>query len=297
MGDNTASLEARLGYHFRNGPLLREALTHPSIAHTKQARGGRKAKAAIPAEAVVKERGRDRDKAKDQDGLIRTGFHFQRLEHLGDAVVQLAISEKLFELFPHDDEGLLTKLRTRAVQTATMARLARQLELGSHLILGRGEDSSGGRDRDKILADALEAVIGAVHLDSGYPVSRQLVLRLWTNELAALREAPVEQNPKGQLQELLQNHGGETPSYRILATEGPSHARTFEVAVAWNGMDLAQGSGRSKQEAEILAARKALELPHLAELIAQWKGSQACEQPWEQDSKNSANVRNNEFHI
>ena len=276
MGDHTASLEARLGYTFRQQSLLKEALTHPSIAHNKQ---------------------KKRDATESTDGeAVRSGFHFQRLEHLGDAVVQLAISETLFEQFPKDDEGLLTKLRTRAVQTGTMARLARQLELGPHLVLGRGEESSGGRDRDKILADALEAIIGAVHLDSNYDVSRQLVLRLWASELAALRAAPVEQNPKGQLQELLQNHGGETPSYRIISSDGPSHARTFLVQVAWNGTDLATGSGRSKQEAEIAAAQRALSLPDLQQIIAQKTHSQPCEQPCEDHSSNSATVRTDAFH-
>jgi ribonuclease-3 len=279
MGDNTASLEARLGYKFQQRALLREALTHPSIAHNKQ----RVKKGAQP------------DNEPDKDA--RTGFHFQRLEHLGDAVVQLAVSEALFEQFPREAEGLLTKLRTRAVQTGTMARLARELELGKHLILGRGEDSSGGRDRDKILADALEAIIGAVHQDAGYEKSRPLVLRLWAAELAALLAAPVEQNPKGQLQELLQNHGGETPAYRIVATEGPSHARTFEVAVVWAGRELAHGSGRSKQEAEISAAQKALVHPTLNEWIAENAASQSCEQPCEDHSNNSTTVRTGEFHI
>lgn len=283
MGDQTAILEARLGYTFQQSSLLREALTHPSIAHNKQ-RGG--AKKSIPAE-----NGRNKDKDAN------TGFHFQRLEHLGDAVVQLAISEALFEQFPSVDEGLLTKLRTRAVQTGTMARLARHLDLGPHLILGRGEDSSGGRDRDKILADAMEAIIGAVHMDADFERSRQLVLRLWADELAALREAPVEQNPKGQLQELLQNHGGETPVYRIVSSDGPSHARTFEVAVTWNHEELARGSGRSKQEAEIAAAKKALEMPSLPSLIAAQAPPADCEQTWGKDSNNSTNVRKADFHI
>jgi ribonuclease-3 len=279
MGDNTASLEARLGYKFQRRSLLREALTHPSIAHNKQ----RVKKNAPPT--------------VDGDKDAQTGFHFQRLEHLGDAVVQLAVSEVLFEQFPKESEGLLTKLRTRAVQTGTMARLARQLELGQHLILGRGEDSSGGRDRDKILADALEAIIGAVHQDSGFDQSRPLVLRLWAAEIAALREAPVEQNPKGQLQELLQNHGGETPTYRIVTTEGPSHARTFEVAVTWAGRELAHGSGRSKQEAEVAAAQKALQNPSLSEWIAENAASHPGEQPWEDPSNNPPTLRTGEFHI
>ena len=228
------SLEARIGYEFKEQNLLTTALTHPSVSHERKTSG------------------------KD----------YQRLEFLGDAVVDLVISESLYLLFPEDDEGLLSKLWTRAVKTETMARIARNIGLGADLLLGRGEESIGGRQRDSTLADTLEAVIGAVHLDGGVAASHALVSKLWKEELAALKLAPVDVNPKGQLQEMLQiPPWGETPSYRIAGTAGPDHHRHFEAIVSWKGHDLAKGSGRSKQDAQVDAARQALNLTNLSSII------------------------------
>lgn len=228
------SLEVRLGHEFRKRSLLVMALTHPSVAHERRT----------------------------------AGKGYQRLEFLGDAVVDLVISEALYHLFPDDDEGLLSKLWTRAVKAETMARIARQLQLGADIILGRGEVAASGRNRDSTLADTLEAVIGAVHLDGGIEASRPLVMRLWQDELECLRRAPVDFNPKGQLQEMLQvQPWGETPSYRITASEGPEHERIYKAVVVWKGADLAEGSGRSKQEAQVSAARQTLILPSLPSII------------------------------
>lgn len=228
------SLEARLGYEFKERHLLATALTHPSVSHERKA----------------------------------SGKAYQRLEFLGDAVVDLVISETLYHLFPEDDEGLLSKLWTRAVKTETMARIARKLDLGSYLQLGRGEEGIGGRQRDSTLADTLEAVIGAVHLDGGLDSSQAMVSRLWKEELEMLRLAPVDMNPKGQLQEMLQiPPWGETPTYRIASAGGPDHRRHFEAIVSWKGHDLATGTGRSKQDAQVDAARQALNLPSLSLII------------------------------
>lgn len=228
------SLEVRLGHEFKKRSLLSMALTHPSVSHERKT----------------------------------SGVGYQRLEFLGDAVVDLVISETLYELFPNDDEGLLSKLWTRAVKTETMARIARNLGLGADILLGRGDETGGGRERDGTLADTLEAVIGAVHLDGGIIASQALVARLWKEELESLRLAPVDMNPKGQLQEMLQvPPWGETPTYRITSTEGPDHKRLFEAVVTWKGRDLATGSGRSKQEAQVDAARQALQLPDLSIII------------------------------
>jgi ribonuclease-3 len=228
------TLEARLGYEFKTRGLLHTALTLPSIANERKI----------------------------------SGKAYQRLEFLGDGVVDLVISERLYHLFPEDDEGVLSKMWTRAVKTETMAQIARRLGLGADLQLSRGDESSGGRDRDSTLADALEALIGAVHLDGGIEASRPLIERLWETELASLRMTPDEQNPKGQLQEMLQvPPWGETPTYRITSTDGPDHQRIFEAVVVWKGMELGVGSGRGKQEAQTSAARRALQRPDLLEII------------------------------
>ncbi len=228
------SLEARLGHVFHDRALLLTALTLPSVANERKL----------------------------------SGKGYQRLEFLGDGVVDLVVSELLYHLFPDDDEGVLSKLWTRAVKTETMARIARGLGLGSDLVLSRGDEASGGRDRDSTLADALEAVIGAVHLDGGLDASRPLIERLWNEELACLRRAPDEQNPKGQLQEMLQvPPWGETPTYRITSANGPDHLPVFEAVVLWKGLELGMGSGRGKQEAQIAAARHALDRPDLRQII------------------------------
>jgi ribonuclease-3 len=228
-------LEARLGYEFKSRRFLDTALTLPSVAHERKI----------------------------------SGKGYQRLEFLGDGVVDLVISEQLFHLFPDQDEGMLSKLWTRAVKTETMAAIARKLGLGADLVLSRGDEAAGGRNRDSTLADALEALIGAVHLDGGIEASGSLIKRLWEDVLASLQLAPdEEQNPKGQLQELLQvPPWGETPTYRSTASSGPDHLRHFEAVVIWKGRELGSGSGRGKQEAQIAAARHALDRTDLQEII------------------------------
>ena len=239
------SLEARIGYTFKNVRLLHSALTHPGLG--------------------VRQR--------------EIGRTYQRLEFLGDAVVDLVISEELYHIFPEADEGLLSKLWTRAVQSSTMARIAQQWQFDRHLQLSGADERKGHRKREGTLADTLEAVIGAVHLDGGFPAAQQVILRLWLDELQALKRSPVELNPKGQLQELLQ--GGlksETPLYRIVGENGPDHERRFEAVVCWKGRDLAAGRGFSKQQAEIAAAQAALNLPQLAFIIAEERAKDAaCE--------------------
>lgn len=232
------SLESRIAYQFKQPELLQEALTHPSL----------------PYESKNPQR------------------HNQRLEYLGDAVLQLVLSEAIYHQFPLDDEGLLTKLRTRLVQTRTLAHIARHLCLGRDLLLGKGEESNGGRARESTLADVMEAVIGAVYLDGGIEAVRPFVLQHWSHDLAALQHSPVELNPKGQLQELLQGEGGNTPTYRIIAAEGPDHQKVFEAVVVWQDRDLAAGTGRSKKEAQTAAAQAALALPELVALAAKVNG-------------------------
>ncbi|MGI9113782.1 MAG: ribonuclease III [Chthoniobacterales bacterium] len=219
------SLEERLGYTFREAALLEQALTHPSVAHEKQ----------------------------------RYHIDNQRLEFLGDAVLQLVITEYLYAKFPKEPEGPLTKLRARLVSRDALKAQAQALDLGQHLIMGRGEEASGGRTRSSSLADAFEALIGAIYLDSDFGRTREFVLREMKTTLADVMKEPVDVNPKGQLQELLQGISMRGPVYDLISATGPEHAKTFVVEAHWEGQTLGRGTGQSKQAAEIAAALDALE--------------------------------------
>ena len=227
------SIETRIQYQFANPALLTEALTHASIRYESR------------AEVIDN----------------------QRLEFLGDAVLQLVLSEVLFRQFPDSDEGVLTKLRTRLVSTKALCTMARQLQLGTFLILGKAEESNGGRERESALADALEAVIGAVYLDGGLTSAQHFVLHLMDEELKALIKQPDDVNPKGELQELLQGLSSEAPTYEILASSGPDHKKQFDAAVLWRGKQIGHGRGLRKKDAEADAARDALVNPELANLL------------------------------
>ena len=214
----------RLAYQFRDENLLRLALTHPSVAH---------------------ESGREME-------------HNQRLEFLGDSVLGLVLSRQLYEKFPDADEGLLTKSRAKLVNATSLAEHARRLNLGAHLILSRGEEISGGRDRASALADAFEALLGAIFLDGGFDAAREFILREFQNEISELTLPGGIENPKGELQELLQAKSSNAPQYQLIAAEGPDHDRQFICAVFHDGVELARGSGKSKKAAESDAALAAL---------------------------------------
>lgn len=218
-------LEQRLDYQFRDQALLRQALTHPSLGHEKQ----------------------------------RYHDDNQRLEFLGDAVLQLVITEYLYAHFPREKEGRLTKLRARLVSRDALTAHAQSLDLGRHLLMGRGEETSGGRERASTLADAFEAIVGAIYLDSAFVTAREFVLRQMRGALENVREAPVDINPKGHLQEILQSIATRGPTYEVLSATGPEHAKTFLVEARWEGLVLGRGTGLSKQAAEIEAANNALE--------------------------------------
>jgi ribonuclease-3 len=217
-------LEQRLKYKFRNPLLLAEALTHPSLGHETQ----------------------------------RHHFDNQRLEFLGDAVLQLIFTEWLFDHFPKFSEGQLTKMRSRLVSRDGLKMHAERLDLGQHLMMGRGEEASGGRERISALADAYEALIGAIYLDSDYVTVRRIVLTEAREDLEALDVDPPDANPKGRLQEILQAISPVSPSYPIIAAEGPEHQKKFVARVTWNGLELGEGRGRSKKDAETAAAKDAL---------------------------------------
>jgi ribonuclease-3 len=218
-------LEERIGHKFRNPLLLAEALTHPSLGHETQ----------------------------------RHHFNNQRLEFLGDAILQVVITEHLFHHFSAEAEGQLTKLRSRLVSRETLKAHAAALDLGQYLMMGRGEEASGGRDRTSTLADAYEALIGAIYLDSDLETAKKFILAQAHADLEQLAEEPVDINPKGHLQELLQGISPHSPVYESVSESGPEHDKTFVVQCVWEGMVLGQGRGRSKKQAETAAAAEAME--------------------------------------
>ena len=219
-------LEQRLKYKFRNALLLAEALTHPSLGHETQ----------------------------------RHHFDNQRLEFLGDAVLQLIFTEYFFDQFPNLGEGYLTKIRARIVSRDGLRVLAERLGIGRYLMMGRGEESNGGRERASTLSDAFEALIGAMYLDSDFVTVRRVVLSEARELLDDLEIDPADSNPKGRLQELLQAISPVSPTYQIIHQSGPEHQKTFIAKVIWEDRELGSGDGRSKKEAETAAARTALEL-------------------------------------
>ncbi len=227
------SLESRIQYVFRQPSLLEEALSHPSLRYEKRKN--------IPDN--------------------------QRLEFLGDAVLQLVLSDAVYHRLPNADEGLMTKLRTRIVSTRPLAKLARQMQLADYIKMGRGEEANKGRERESIQADALEALIGALYLDGGLEAARGFVLRLADSELKVILATPVEINPKGELQELLQSLGTTAPSYHIVDTQGPDHEKQYAAAVVWNDRELGRGTGASKKDAQIQAAAAALAGTPLSTLL------------------------------
>ena len=226
MGSSLEEFQRQLGHQFLNPQVLRQALTHASYGHEK------------------------RQQVPDN----------QRLEFLGDAVLQLVVTEELFRRFPHLPEGRLTVMRAQLVNRHHLQEIAQRLGLGEHLILGRGEENSQGRNRGSILADAVEAVLGAVFAESGWLEVREIILRILEPPLIALslESTAWASNPKGSLQEKLQAEGDDPPLYRCVSETGPAHARVYEVVVEWQGKELGRGQGPSKKEAEIRAAEVAL---------------------------------------
>jgi len=203
---------------------LEQALTHPSFAN-EQKRGPR--------------------------------LDYQRLEFLGDAVIQLCVSEALMRAFPEAREGELSLLRSSVVSTEALAAFAKSVELGELLSLGRGADAAGERTQPNVLADVIEAVVGAVYLDRGLEAARSIALRVMSQGLEAKANLP-QRDPKSELQERVQAAGGASPKYRVVAAEGPDHVREFEVEVEALGRAMGRGRGRSKKAAEQEAARVAL---------------------------------------
>jgi ribonuclease-3 len=182
----------------------------------------------------------------------------ERLEFLGDAVLGLIVADDLFAAYPDQDEGKLTELRTHLVRRDTLARAGRQLGLGQDLLLGRGEEAGGGRDRPTNLAHVYEAVVGAIFLDGGLQAARRFVRSSLGEDFKSISERALI-DPKSRLQEISQSRYQTTPIYRLVEAEGPDHARQFTVEVTVDGQALGKGSGPSKQQAEKEAAQEALQ--------------------------------------
>ena len=216
-------LDRALGVEFRDADLARVALTHRSYAFER--------------------------------GLEETN---ERLEFLGDAVLGLVVTDLAFRRFPELSEGELAKLRAATVNMATLAEVARELELGDLLLLGKGEEMSGGRNKSSILADSLEAVLGAVYIDRGLEAISSLIERLFYPRIEAYARGEGGRDYKTSLQEMASQDLGSLPEYRI-AESGPDHQKEFTAKVFLDGKQWGQGRGRSKKEAEQHAAREAFD--------------------------------------
>ena len=187
----------------------------------------------------------------------------ERLEYLGDAILDFLIAESLYLRFPHAAEGVLTRMRASMVKRETLAGLGRDLQLGEWIRLGSGEKRSGGWRRDSILANTLEALIGAVYLDGGMDQCRGVVLQIFKDLLDAISPADPGKDPKTTLQEFVQANKQPLPDYRVIAEEGEAHARVFRVECVVAGLQApVTAEGRSRRNAEQAAARKALDLLH-----------------------------------
>ena len=219
--DRTASikaLESVLGFSFKDPSLLRLALVHSSYCNEH---------GLDPAES------------------------YERLEFLGDAVLELAVSTELYSRFPNADEGQLTKTRSSLVRRVTLAQVARRIGLGDYLLVGKGVETTNGHQQDSVLSAAFEALVAAVYIDQGNEFARQFILRMIDVELAQaeLADGPPE-NPKSLLQELVQGQGLDPPEYHLVSSEGPDHGPLFTMEVLVDGQVVGTGAGGKKSDAE-----------------------------------------------
>ena len=222
MPEDIEKLKKSLGIVFQTPALLKEALTHRSYAVES-----------------------------------KLAYDNQRLEFLGDAVLEIILTEYLYKLYPEADEGVMTKMRSALAQQEAIAKLARSLHLGSYMYIGRGEAASGGADRDSTLCDLFEAVLGACYLDQGMEFARQFVLELVKNEFPAPHRMLPGLNPKGSLQEFTQHKFGCPPHYQVLNISGPEHNPCYEVEASASDRK-AVGHGGSRRQAEVAAAAELL---------------------------------------
>jgi ribonuclease-3 len=217
------NLQQRIAYRFRDPGLLERSLTHKSYANENK----------VP-------------------------YHNERMEFLGDAVLNLAVSEYLMKTCPASTEGDLSRLRATIVSEPALAGIARELDLGAYLLLGRGEEQTGGRDKDSLLGDCLEAVIGSLYLDGGKEASDAFILRFFHETIKKSCTAGGSFDYKTRLQEICQERLKLLPDYRVVSESGPDHQKQFEVEVWIKGRLNGRGIGKSKKEAEQRAAKEAL---------------------------------------
>ncbi|MBW1709153.1 MAG: ribonuclease III [Deltaproteobacteria bacterium] len=230
--DLLAQLEGRLGYTFTDRSFLLIALRHRSYIHE------------------VRSDVKEGEPVEDN----------QRFEFLGDAVLSLCISTLLYETFPKDKEGELSKMRAGLVNESQLANIARSIGVAPCLALGRGEEATGGRDKSSILADAFEAILAAIYLDGGFTAAINVVEHLLGDLIVKSSTQDFLKDYKTRLQELTQELFNKAPVYRLDGTEGPDHSKTFVVTLTLGAEEVAVGQGRSKKEAERSAARAALQV-------------------------------------
>ena len=221
-----ANSQDTLGIAFKNPSLLQQALVHRSYLH------------------------------ENPDSALLSN---ERMEFLGDSLLGFVIAEKLYRDFPDLSEGGMTKLRAALVRKETLARLASSLRLGDYLYLGRGEEFSGGRTKQSVLARAFESLVGAILMDQGFAIAKDFVLRLFDGEIRMAIEEKLTTDYKSRLQEIVQASHRVTPIYRTIKEVGPDHAKEFTVEVIVGGSVIGRGHGKSKRVAEMEAARDALQ--------------------------------------
>jgi ribonuclease III len=227
LRDEFEPLQHSIGYRFRDRGLLEHAMTHTSRAN------------------------------EDVSGGVRDN---ESMEFLGDAVLGFVVADVLFRDFPEFDEGQKSKMKASLVSTATLAQQAERLDLGEHMLLGRGEEKTGGRRKQALLADSYEALIAAIYLDGGVEPARAFIVREFGPLIAEARRTGVsDRDYKSALQELLQSRELPLPEYRLVGSIGPDHRKLFQVEVIVKGERIGDATGRSKKEAEQEAARAALE--------------------------------------
>ncbi len=219
-------LEASLNYKFKNRDLLKKALTHSSYAN---------------------------------ENKMNSIDNNERLEFLGDSIINLIVSQYLYKKYPKYPEGNLTRIRAMVVCESSLAYAARRVNLGRYILLGRGEDITGGRDRDSILADTIEAVTGAIYIDSDFEVTNKVLLSSFKENIRyAVKKGNLFVDYKTELQERLQKDKDVTIEYRVYREKGPDHDKVFFVKVMMNKNTIGKGMGKNKKEAEQMAAKDAL---------------------------------------
>lgn len=217
-------LQQRIAYTFTESRLLERALTHRSYANEN-----------------------------------RLAQHNERMEFLGDSVLNLVVSEMLMNALPAASEGELSRMRAAVVSEPSIAAVGRQIGLGAFLQIGRGEELSGGRDKDSLLSDSLEALVAALYLDGGIEQARAFITRIFGDRVTQVRTAGGTADSKTELQELCQERLKALPEYRVVSESGPDHRKEYAVELLIQGTVCGRGTGRSKKEAEQRAAREAME--------------------------------------